>query len=24
VFDELRKRYPRYKIAKRRRGAPGT
>src|SRR5437867_6679528 len=23
VFDELRKRYPRYKIAKRRRGAPG-
>jgi len=24
VFDELRKRYPRYKIAMRRRGAPGT
>src|SRR5947207_8134241 len=24
VFDELRKRYPRYKIAARRRGAPGT
>ncbi len=24
VFDELRRRYPRYKIAKRRRGAPGT
>jgi DNA primase len=24
VFDELRKRYPRYKIARRRRGAPGT
>ena len=24
VFDELRKRYPRYKIAGRRRGAPGT
>src|SRR5206468_860442 len=24
VFDELRKRYPRYKVARRRRGAPGT
>jgi DNA primase len=24
VFDELRKRYPRYKIVRRRRGAPGT